>query len=135
MASRSRTRSSATASPSRTTRTDCGRADLPFAGVRRIALLPLLLLAGCGADAPPTAATRPPVATPDFAQVTSQVPTRPEGRYLTARVKRAVWLRSAPDGRKLKKLGRNTEFGSKHRSEERRVGKVCRRGRSLEQSQ
>ena len=31
-----------------------------------------------------------------------------------ARVKRPVWMRRSPDGRRIKKLGRNTEFGSKH---------------------
>jgi hypothetical protein len=80
--------------------------------VRRTALLGLLTLAGCGGgDRVARAPT--PTPTPAFEQAAAPKPTKPDGRYLTARVKRATWLRARPNGRALHRLARRTEFGSR----------------------
>ena len=81
--------------------------------MRRIALLGALTLAGCG-GAEPAAQVPTPEPTPTFrhADVPAK-PPRPEGRYLTARVKEPTWLRARPNGRALHRLARRTEFGSR----------------------
>lgn len=86
-------------------------------------LLTCLLVSGCGAAdrvaVPPAAApvedlqanfeTAPSAGTAPVA-----AEPRPEGRFLTARIARRTYLRDAPDGRRLARLGRRTEFGSPH---------------------
>jgi lipoprotein-anchoring transpeptidase ErfK/SrfK len=72
----------------------------------------VLARAGCGgADRVAEAPT--PVPTPAFRQATTAAATTPDGRYLTARVKRPTWLRARPNGRALHRLARRTEFGSR----------------------
>lgn len=67
-------------------------------------------LAGCGA--PVEGRSQDP--REHFAQITEDpgIELRPDGRYLVARLQRATWLRHAPDGRRIRRLGRRTEFGS-----------------------
>jgi len=78
-------------------------------------LLLAVLLAGCGAKDEPTL---PPFTAVDEAVAEDAVaetaaPSRPAGRYLTARVLAPTMLRSAPGGRVLHRIGRRTEFGSR----------------------
>ena len=82
--------------------------------MRRLAPLPLVLLAGCGSAAPPERAE--PAETPHFA-VAREAPepkraAEPRGRWATARVVRATDLRAAPGGRTVGRVRRRTEFGS-----------------------
>ena len=81
--------------------------------MRRIALLGTLTLAGCGGTEPAAQAPTPEP-TPAFRHAdVPQKPQRPSGRYLTARVRAATWLRVRPNGRALHRLARRTEFGSR----------------------
>jgi hypothetical protein len=81
--------------------------------MRRPALMlgVLLVLAGCGGDAP-DAQVRPPF-TPSVEEVIAAAPARLTGRYLTARVMAPTVLRASPGGRALRRLGVRTEFGSR----------------------
>ena len=84
--------------------------------MRRIALVPLVLLAGCGGAQ--QRSERGPLMTPTPAfsragTLTATPKAPPRGRYLTARVKHPTWLRAKPNGRVLHKLMPRTEFGSR----------------------
>jgi hypothetical protein len=87
--------------------------------VRRLALFPLIALAGCGSTAVADAGPNPAFDQADRAHP----PEYRGGRYLTAIVRRATWLRARPGGRRLHRLSTRTEFGS------RRVLGVVRRKR------
>jgi hypothetical protein len=81
--------------------------------VRRIALLGLLTLAGCGGSEP-IAEAPTPAPTPAYRQAPRATgPAAPAGRHLTARIKRPTWLRVRPNGRALHRLAPRTEFGSR----------------------
>lgn len=73
-------------------------------------------LAGCGAEEPPASQRAPGSQDPrdHFAQIQEapEADLRPDGRHLVARITRATWLRKAPGGRRLHRIGRRTEFGS-----------------------
>ena len=79
--------------------------------MRRLAPLLLLVLAGC--DGSPTERAEP-APTPHFAvaREAPKTPAQPRGRWATARVTRATALRAAPDGRRVGRLSKRTEFGS-----------------------
>ena len=81
----------------------------------RRAALPLLALAltGCGASRQPAAQEPRPfaVVTPE-PTATPEAPAAPQGRYKVARVVQRTWLRAAPGGRRIARIGRKTEFGS-----------------------
>lgn len=83
--------------------------------MRRLALLTLLLAAGCGAD--PDAAPPPPAAPAVFVAaddaVALRASERPQGRYLLARLKRPAQLRTTPRGRVVARIATRTEFGSR----------------------
>jgi L,D-transpeptidase-like protein len=82
--------------------------------VRRLAPLLLVVLAGCGGAAATTERAEP-AAEPHFAvarEPAAKKPARPRGRWATARVTRATALRAAPDGRRVGRLSKRTEFGS-----------------------
>jgi len=94
--------------------------------VRRAALLPVVLAAGCGAGEQQAA---PPAPTPSpFAAVEHvERPAAPaEPRWSTARVTRRTALRARPGGRVVARIGTRTEFGSP-----RVLGVTGRRGRWL----
>ena len=86
--------------------------------MRRLAPLPLVLLAGCGSSPPPDRAE--PAETPHFAVARDAPKPKPKqakaagprGRWATARVIRATGLRAAPGGRTVGRVTRRTEFGS-----------------------
>jgi hypothetical protein len=83
--------------------------------VKRLAPLPLVLLAGCGSSPAPQRAE--PAETPHFAVAREPAgkparPERPRGRWATARVTRATDLRAAPGGRAVGRVRPRTEFGS-----------------------
>jgi len=79
--------------------------------VRRLGLIPVLLLAGCGGD--PPAAVPPAAAQPERPfRPAGDAAERPQGRWLTARVLAPVRLRATPDGRRLERVRPRTEFGS-----------------------
>jgi hypothetical protein len=80
--------------------------------MRRSLPVALLVLAGCGGSGGVPVATEPEP-TPAFV-VDRPAPkkTRPEGRYLTARVLRRTTLRAAPGGRVVARVGPTTEFSS-----------------------
>jgi len=107
------------------------------------ALLPALLVAGCGAGEPPAAAPPTPAPGPFAAAEHVQPPApspfaaaehvdppappaEPRPRWTTARVTRRTALRARPGGRVLARLGTRTEFGSP-----RVLGVTGRRGRWL----
>jgi lipoprotein-anchoring transpeptidase ErfK/SrfK len=70
------------------------------------------MLAGCGGAEKRAAVT--PTPTPAFQKAEpAAAATRPDGRYLTARVKHSTWLRARPDGRVLHRLEPKTEYGSR----------------------
>jgi L,D-transpeptidase catalytic domain len=83
------------------------------------ALLAAALLAGCGgeqeeerperAEAPAARAPEPP-AEPREAGTPAAAPV-PDGRWPTAEVRRRTWLRAAPGGRRVARIGRKTAFG------------------------
>ena len=80
---------------------------------RSAAALVALALAGCGGgQARPHEPPEPHGH--DLTPVTEAAPARPDGRWLTARVRDRVALRAAPraSARVLARLGRRTEFGS-----------------------
>ena len=82
--------------------------------MRRLAPLLLVVLAGCGGAAATTERAEP-AAEPHFAvarEPTAKKPAKPRGRWATARVTRATALRAAPDGRRVGRLSKRTEFGS-----------------------
>jgi hypothetical protein len=82
--------------------------------VRRLAPLLLVVLAGCGGAAATTERAEP-AAEPHSAvarEPAAKKPARPRGRWATARVTRATALRAAPDGRRVGRLSKRTEFGS-----------------------
>ena len=86
--------------------------------MRRLAPLPLVLLAGCGSSPPADRAD--PAETPHFAvardapkpKQKQKQPADPRGRWATARVVRATDLRAAPGGRTVGRVRPRTEFGS-----------------------
>jgi lipoprotein-anchoring transpeptidase ErfK/SrfK len=83
-----------------------------------IALLGTVAVAACGTDdRGARAPTKPLLAGPDPADEFSPSGREPaaavHGRYMTARVVDPTWLRSAPDGRRLRTLEPYTEFGSR----------------------
>jgi hypothetical protein len=83
-------------------------------GVRAIvAMLAVGLVAGCGGARP----ERPHPAAPagsGLRPAATRAPFRPDGRYLTARLRRTTALRARPSGRArvLTRIARRTEFGS-----------------------
>lgn len=82
--------------------------------MRRIALVALGVLAGCGGDVP---ATEPPGAAQERhfrpeRDSGAGAAKRPGGRWPTARVLAPVRLRATPGGRRLERLRPRTEFGS-----------------------
>ena len=82
--------------------------------MRRLAPLLLVVLAGCGGAAATTERAEP-AAEPHFAvarEPAAKKLARPRGRWATARVTRATALRAAPDGRRVGRLSKRTEFGS-----------------------
>ena len=81
---------------------------------RALILIPLTAgFPGCGSEARPTAAQ--PTTTPaPLTQAAPGLPKRPRGRYLTADLVHATWLRSAPHGKPLRLLKPRTEFGSRN---------------------
>lgn len=86
--------------------------------------LPLALfasLAGCGAtaerDRAPAAVATPPVLTDQFVTTgrRTATPAAPlRGRYITARLMHATWLRTSPSGKPLRLVRPVTEFGSRN---------------------
>ena len=83
--------------------------------MRRIALIGLLVVAGCGSANRERVEHGPPVEpTPRFTRATERpaAAPRPNGRYLTAQIERRALLRKRPRGRILHILTRRTEFGS-----------------------
>jgi hypothetical protein len=85
------------------------------------AALAVLLAAGCGGSAPVERGAESGAAA-DF-RPAARAPSPPRGRWLTARLRRAVVLRARPGGERLARLGVRTEFGS-----QRVLGVVHRRG-------
>jgi L,D-transpeptidase catalytic domain len=75
--------------------------------VKRLAPLLLIATAGCGSAPAPEPAPQPRAFTP-----VKQRDTRPQGRWLTARITERVRMRATPGGRRLGLLRPRTEFGS-----------------------
>jgi len=96
--------------------------------VRRAAVLPALLVAGCGAGEPPVAAPAPsPFVAVDRGEAEPPAAApEPRGRWTTARITRRTTLRARPGGRVVARIGTRTEFGSP-----RVLGVTGRRGRWL----
>jgi len=83
----------------------------------RSLLLTSLLFAGCGTAAAQDRAEVPttPVPKPrSQAQATQDDPASLSGRHLTAEVISRTWMRRTPNGRKIRLVGQETEFGSRH---------------------
>ena len=80
-------------------------------------LIALAAFAACGAEEP-AQQRKAPSQDPKqhFAQIQEepepQADLRPDGRYLMSRLERRTWLRSTPDGKRLRRLNERTEFGS-----------------------
>ncbi len=90
-------------------------------------LLGLLLLAGCGGEAPVAAPVERPAPPPFEAATPAPAPDRPAGRYLIAHVRERALLRTRPGGKVVARIGRRTGFGTKTK-----LSVVRRRGKWLE---